>query len=114
MCMCVYIQVPTCMCVHPQILHACLTHVGWKVQSSEGELVFYMLHKTVVGLHVTYSVTVRSDFSYGITFRGHHIDLKGCTALNDVSASVDSGIIYNRNTVHKINDTNVHVYTMSL
>ena len=88
-CVCVCIYRYLHVCVHPRILHTSLTHVGWKVQSSEGELVFYMLHKTVVGLHVTYSVTVRSDFSYGITFRGHHIDLKGCTALNDVSASVD-------------------------
>ena len=69
-----------------------LTHVGWKVQWSEGELVFYMLHKTAAGLHVTYSVTVRSDFLYGITYREHHIDIKGCTALN-ISVSVDSGIM---------------------
>ena len=85
-----HVHVHVCVCTYTRLTHV---HVGWKVQWSDGELVFYMLHKTAAGLHVTYSITVRSAFLYSITYRGHYIDMKDCTALNDVSASVDSGIM---------------------
>ena len=86
----------TCRCITIIVLKklpfSSYSHLkDWKVEWREGVLAFYCLSSTLEdGLHVTFSVSVNTDFSYSLSFRGQPVISLGCTALREISTTVVS------------------------
>ena len=55
-------------------------------------LTFYSMgFSTASDVQVIFTVSVNSDFSYTVMYRGQMMNVLECTALRDISSTLDSG-----------------------
>lgn len=72
-------------------LHLYHIHSGWKCESNDAKLYYYLFKYTEHLLRVTHCVAVKPDFSWIMSFQGHPVDCRKCSILRPLSDTVQSG-----------------------
>ena len=65
--------------------------VRWTDEIKTGMLVIYKLEVSSTGPEVTLSMTVASDFSWIISYRGQHVSQENCSILRSTPSEVNTG-----------------------
>ena len=68
-----------------------LYFVGWTDEVKNEMLFIYKLEVSSKGPEVTLSVTVASDFSWTVSYRGQHISRENCSILRSAPSEVNTG-----------------------
>ena len=65
--------------------------VGWTDEIKTGMLIIYKLEVSSTGPEVTLSMTVASDFSWTVSYRGQHVSQENCSILRSAPLEVNTG-----------------------